>query len=169
MLAVWMGTQVDESFPGAWHSDAQEISHHNLAHTRSNVHFSPKLFYLRIHIIEAQDLLHVDRSLLLEFYVRIVLGSQIRTTRKYVIKSLNLSWLEELMVASSEPFDEFLIISVEDRNGPWKDKWVRTQTLVNTLTPRWNEQCTWEIFMRCQILMIEIEIVKIQKLQGPLL
>ncbi|KAL4590059.1 hypothetical protein LXL04_002978 [Taraxacum kok-saghyz] len=89
-----------------------EISHHNLAHTQSNVHFSPSLFYLRIHIIEAQDLLHVDRTLLPEFYVRIVLRSQIRTTIRY----------EELMVVASEPFDEFLIISVEDRIGPWKDE-----------------------------------------------
>ncbi|KAI3684646.1 hypothetical protein L6452_33870 [Arctium lappa] len=57
MLAVWMGTQADEAFLGAWHSDAHGISHHNLANTRSNVYFSPKFYYLRIHVIEAQDLI----------------------------------------------------------------------------------------------------------------
>ncbi|KAL4565625.1 hypothetical protein LXL04_029728 [Taraxacum kok-saghyz] len=49
-----------------------------------------------------------------------------------------MSWQEELMVVASEPFDEFLIISVEDRIGSWKEKWVRTRTLLNTLTPRSN-------------------------------
>lgn len=50
MLAVWMGTQADEAFPEAWHSDAHSISHHNLANTRSKVYFSPKLYYLRVHV-----------------------------------------------------------------------------------------------------------------------
>lgn len=121
MLAVWMGTQADEAFPGAWHSDAHGVSPHNLANTRSNVYFSPKLYYLRIHVIEAQDLIPVDRSRFPEFYVKINLGNQLRATRVSPSRSLNPAWQEELMFVASEPFDEFVVISVEDRLGPGKD------------------------------------------------
>lgn len=137
MLAVWMGTQADEAFPGAWHSDAHGISHHNLANTRSNVYFSPKLFYLRIHVIEAQDLIPVDRSRAPEFFVRLAVGSQMRITRISPIRSLNPQWQEELMFVASEPFDEFLIISVEDRIGQGKDVCVgRTHIPVRRIQPR---------------------------------
>nr|XP_043638934.1 FT-interacting protein 7 [Erigeron canadensis] len=277
MLAVWMGTQADEAFPGAWHSDAHGVSHHNLSNTRSNVYFSPKLFYLRIQVIEAQDLILVDRSRMPEFYVRINLGNQLRSTRVSPVRSLNPSWQEELMFVASEPFDEFLVISVEDRLGQGKDicvgrtsipvrripqridstkhleaswidlgkpshweeegekkkemrfsskihlrlcldagyhvldeathfssdlqpsskilrkpsigilelgilsaqnllpmkmregrmtdaycvakygnKWVRTRTLLNTLTPRWNEQYTWEVYDPCTVITVGV-------------
>ncbi|GKB35215.1 FT-interacting protein 1 [Tanacetum coccineum] len=137
MLAVWMGTQADEAFPGAWHSDAHGVSHHNLANTRSNVYFSPKLYYLRIQVIEAQDLIPVDRGRMPEFYVRINLGNQLRSTRISQVRSLNPSWQEELMFVASEPFDEFVIISVEDRLGPGKDVCVgRTSIPVKRIPPR---------------------------------
>ncbi|KAK9080229.1 hypothetical protein SSX86_001905 [Deinandra increscens subsp. villosa] len=277
MLAVWMGTQADEAFPGAWHSDAHGVSPHNLANTRSNVYFSPKLYYLRIHVIEAQDLIPVDRSRQPEFYVKISLKNQSRATRIAPARGLNPIWQEELMLVASEPFDEFVVISVEDRLGPGKDvcvgrtgvpvkripqridstklleaswfdlgrpseweeegekkkemrfsskihlrlcldagyhvldeathfssdlqpsskhlrkqsigilelgilsaqnllpmkmregrltdaycvakygnKWVRTRTLLNTLTPRWNEQYTWEVYDPCTVVTVGV-------------
>lgn len=52
MLAVWVGTQVDEAFQEAWQSD----SGGNLVHTRSKAYLSPKLWYLRLSVIQAQDL-----------------------------------------------------------------------------------------------------------------
>ena len=57
MVSVWMGTQADEAFPEAWHSDASETSGENIAHTRSKVYISPRLWYLRVNVIQAQDLL----------------------------------------------------------------------------------------------------------------
>lgn len=41
MLAVWNGTQADEAFPEAWHSDAHSVSLDSLASTRSKVYYSP--------------------------------------------------------------------------------------------------------------------------------
>ncbi|KAL8216192.1 hypothetical protein R6Q57_023029 [Mikania cordata] len=137
MLAVWMGTQADEAFPGAWHSDAHGISPHNLSNTRSNVYFSPKLYYLRIHVIEAQDLIPVDRSRMPEFFVKIILRNQLRTTRISQARSLSPSWQEEIMLVASEPFDEFLTISVEDRLGSGKDICVgRTNVPVRRIPQR---------------------------------
>jgi hypothetical protein len=61
MLAVWWGTQADEAFPEAWHSDTG-----GHAHFRSKVYLSPKLWYLRVNIIEAQDLNPRDKGRLPE-------------------------------------------------------------------------------------------------------
>ncbi|KAK6937994.1 Phosphoribosyltransferase C-terminal [Dillenia turbinata] len=121
MLGVWIGTQADESFPEAWHSDAHSVSHEILANTRSKVYFSPKLYYLRVHIIEAQDLVPGDKGRAPDTYVKIQLGNQLKVTQTFP-RSINPQWNEELMFVASEPFEEFLIITVEDRIGPGKDE-----------------------------------------------
>ncbi|XP_052190781.1 FT-interacting protein 7 [Diospyros lotus] len=122
MLSVWIGTQADEAFPEAWHSDAHDVSQHNLANTRSKVYFSPKLYYLRVHVIEAQDLVPSDKSRPPETFVRIQLGHQTRVTRLSPVKHVNPTWNDELMFVASEPLEELMIISVEDRVGPGKDE-----------------------------------------------
>ncbi|KAL2467597.1 C2 calcium/lipid-binding plant phosphoribosyltransferase family protein [Forsythia ovata] len=122
MLAVWMGTQADESFPEAWHSDAHNVSQLSLASTRSKVYFSPKLYYLRAHIISAQDLVPSDRGRLPDTFVKVQIGHQVRPTRPSQMKHINPEWNEELIFVVSEPFDEYIIISVEDRIGPGKDE-----------------------------------------------
>ncbi|KAL4334428.1 hypothetical protein GQ457_07G020120 [Hibiscus cannabinus] len=121
MLAVWMGTQADESFPEAWHSDAHNISHSNLANTRSKVYFSPKLYYLRVHVMEAQDLVPHDKGRYPDAYVKVVVGNQIRPT-KVQQRTINPIWDDQLMFVASEPFEDYIIISVEDRIGPGKDE-----------------------------------------------
>ncbi|KAK9713704.1 hypothetical protein RND81_06G045800 [Saponaria officinalis] len=122
MLAVWMGTQADEAFPEAWHSDAHSISHHNLTNTRSKVYFSPKLYYLRVHVIEAQDLVPSDRGRAPMTVVKVQLGNQLRVTRPSPSPVLNPIWNDELMFVASEPFDEFVIVQVEDKVGPGRDE-----------------------------------------------
>ncbi|KAF4367225.1 multiple C2 domain and transmembrane region protein 6 [Cannabis sativa] len=123
MLAVWMGTQADESFPEAWHSDAHNISHVNLTNTRSKVYFSPKLYYLRIHVIEAQDLLASDKGRALSnTHVKVQLGNQLRVTRPTQVRMGGPVWKEELMFVVSEPFEDFIMVTVEDRVGPGKDE-----------------------------------------------
>lgn len=51
MVAIWWGTQADEVFPEAWQSDTG-----GHAMFRSKAYLSPKLWYLRVNVIEAQDL-----------------------------------------------------------------------------------------------------------------
>ncbi|CAN6847225.1 unnamed protein product [Brassica oleracea] len=59
-----MGTQADEVFPEAWHSDSITVSGDNVVITRSKVYLSQRLRYLRVNVIEAQDLvpLHGNRT-----------------------------------------------------------------------------------------------------------
>ncbi|KAF2297349.1 hypothetical protein GH714_021800 [Hevea brasiliensis] len=122
MLAVWMGTQADESFPEAWHSDAHDIGQTNLANTRSKVYFSPKLYYLRVHVIEAQDLFPSEKGRAPDVYVKVQLGNQIRVTKPSPMRTINPIWNEEFMFVASEPFEDFIIVTVEDRVGPGKDE-----------------------------------------------
>ncbi|KAK9069214.1 hypothetical protein SSX86_013330 [Deinandra increscens subsp. villosa] len=122
MLAVWWGTQADEAFPEAWQSDAAAVSVDALANMKSKVYLSPKLWYLRVNVIEAQDLIPSDRTRFPEVYVKATLGNQALRTRVSISKSINPLWNEDLMFITSEPFEEPLVLSVEDRVGPGKDE-----------------------------------------------
>ncbi|KAJ6839831.1 putative protein QUIRKY [Iris pallida] len=119
MLAIWIGTQADEAFPDAWHSDAHNLGLDGMNQTRSKVYFSPKLCYLRVQVIEAQDLVPHDRTRTApEVCARVQIGNQVRATRVSQVRSVNPVWNEEFMFVASEPFDEPLIVTVEDRVGP---------------------------------------------------
>ncbi|KAF4356367.1 multiple C2 domain and transmembrane region protein 5 [Cannabis sativa] len=115
MLAVWMGTQADEAFPEAWHSDAASVSTDGVANIRSKVYLSPKLWYVRVNVIEAQDLQPGDKTRYPEVFVKAVLGNQALRTRTSPSKSINPMWNEDLMFVVAEPFEEPLILSVEDK------------------------------------------------------
>ncbi|BBN13059.1 hypothetical protein MPTK1_6g00440 [Marchantia polymorpha subsp. ruderalis] len=113
MLALWMGTQADEAFQEAWQSDTG-----GHAHFRSKVYLSPKLWYLRVNIIEAQDLLPPDKGRLPEPFVEVQLGSlQILRVHKGDVKGVNPQWNKDLMFVVAEPFEELLVILVKDRVG----------------------------------------------------
>ncbi|XP_047158686.1 FT-interacting protein 3-like [Vigna umbellata] len=125
MLAVWFGTQADEAFPDAWHSDAltpAELSSSAYAHMRSKVYHSPRLWYLRVKVIEAQDLHASENSQIHDAYVKLQIGNQILRTKPVQSRSMSLRWDQELMFVAAEPFDEHLIVSVENRVGPDKDE-----------------------------------------------
>ncbi|XP_008782885.1 FT-interacting protein 7-like [Phoenix dactylifera] len=122
MLAVWMGTQADEAFPEAWHSDAATVPSDGLASIRSKVYLTPKLWYVRVNVIEAQDLLPSDKSRFPEVFVKVMLGNQALRTRISQSRTINPMWNEDLMFVAAEPFEEHLVLSVEDRVAPNKDE-----------------------------------------------
>uniref|UniRef100_A0A0E0KX88 C2 domain-containing protein n=1 Tax=Oryza punctata TaxID=4537 RepID=A0A0E0KX88_ORYPU len=121
MLAVWIGTQADEAFPEAWHSDAHSVSLDGLASTRSKVYYSPKLIYLKVVAIAAQDLIPADKGRpLAPSIVKIQLGGQTRRTRPQ--GSANPVWNEEFLFVAAEPFDEPLVVTVEERVAAGRDE-----------------------------------------------
>ncbi|GJM96051.1 hypothetical protein PR202_ga12856 [Eleusine coracana subsp. coracana] len=116
MVAVWVGTQVDEAFQEAWHSDAGGY----LTHTRAKAYLSPKLWYLRLSVIQAQDLRLPDTTAVAkELYVKAQLGAQVFKTGRVPLGSAaagasNPSWNEDLLFVAAEPFDPVLVVAVED-------------------------------------------------------
>jgi hypothetical protein len=121
MLALWKGTQADEAFPEAWHSDAHSLPLEGLANTRSKVYYSPKLAYLKVLVIAAQDLLPAEKGrALAPSIAKIQLGGQIRRTRPQ--GSPNPTWSEEFMFVAGEPFDEPLVVTVEERVAAGRDE-----------------------------------------------
>ncbi|GFZ12079.1 C2 calcium/lipid-binding plant phosphoribosyltransferase family protein [Actinidia rufa] len=114
-LSVWIGTQADDAFPESWSSDAPYV-----AHTRSKVYQSPKLWYLRVTVIEAQDL-HIAPNLppltAPEIRVKAQLGFQSLRTRRAGTNSQTTSffWHEDIVFVAGEPLEDNLILLVEDR------------------------------------------------------
>ncbi|KAF5199303.1 Quirky-like protein [Thalictrum thalictroides] len=116
-LSVWIGTQADDAFPESWSSDAPYV-----AHTRSKVYQSPKLWYLRVTVIEAQDL-HITTSgpsnFAADVRIKAQLGFQSSRTRKAVVNNHSSSffWNEDLIFVAGEPLEDQLVVLIEDRGS----------------------------------------------------
>ncbi|XP_010549688.1 PREDICTED: protein QUIRKY [Tarenaya hassleriana] len=117
MLATWTGTQADESFPDAWKTDT--VGNVN---ARAKVYVSPKLWYLRATVIEAQDVLPPQLTALKDatFQVKAQLGFQVQKTKPAVTRNGVPSWNEDLLFVAAEPFTDQLIFTLEHRTpkGP---------------------------------------------------
>ncbi|CBI31231.3 unnamed protein product, partial [Vitis vinifera] len=105
MLAVWIGTQADEAFQEAWQSDSGGL----IPETRAKVYLSPKLWYLRLTVIQSQDLQLGSgpeaKAKGPELYVKAQLGAQVFKTARTSIGSSNPTWNEDLLFVAAEPGD----------------------------------------------------------------
>ncbi|PKU69653.1 protein QUIRKY-like [Dendrobium catenatum] len=110
MLATWVGTQADESFAEAWKADAASTS-------RSKIYLSPKLWYLRVTLIEAQEISTPTREISL--FIRATLGFQVLKTRAAFPRNGAPAWNEDLLFVTAEPFseEESLVLYLESRQG----------------------------------------------------
>ncbi|XP_052210219.1 FT-interacting protein 3 [Diospyros lotus] len=123
MLAVWVGTQADEAFPDAWHSDAADSLAAASTFIRSKVYHAPRLWYVRVNVVEAQDLVPTEKSRFPEVYVKAQIGSnQAMRTKVVQARTFNPVWNEDLLFVAAEPFEDHLVLTVEDRVGPGKDE-----------------------------------------------
>ncbi|KAL6560450.1 FT-interacting protein 1 [Orobanche gracilis] len=121
MVAVWMGTQADEAFTDAWHADAAFVYGEGVFNVRSKVYVSPKLWYLRVNVIEAQDIITNDRSRDPEVFVKVQVGNQVLRTRVSSTRMANPTWNEDLVFVAAEPFEESLVLTIEDHVHTSKD------------------------------------------------
>ncbi|GJN01225.1 hypothetical protein PR202_ga18472 [Eleusine coracana subsp. coracana] len=145
MLAVWMGTQADEAFAEAWHSDAHSLSQEGVTNTRAKVYYSPKLMYLKVVVIAAQDIVPAAGAAGEKgrpCIAKIQLGSQVRRTRPQGQPSP--VWNEEFMFVAAEPFEEPLVVTIEERNEavgrviiPVAAPYVPRNDLAKSIEPKW--------------------------------
>ncbi|KAK4488275.1 hypothetical protein RD792_004022 [Penstemon davidsonii] len=125
MLAVWVGTQADEAFPDAWHSDAAtpiDSSAASSALIRSKVYHAPRLWYVRVNVVEAQDLVPTENTRFPDAYVKAQIGNQVMRTKPVQARNFNPLWNEDLFFVAAEPFEDHLFLTVEDRVAPGKDE-----------------------------------------------
>ncbi|XP_044476720.1 FT-interacting protein 7 [Mangifera indica] len=125
MLAVWIGTQADEAFSDAWHSDAATPVDSTPAIStvlRSKVYHAPRLWYVRVNVVEAQDLVPTERNRFPDVYVKAHIGNQVLKTKTCQARTMNAVWNEDLVFVAAEPFEDHLVLSVEDHVGPGKDE-----------------------------------------------
>lgn len=125
MLAVWIGTQADECYPIASISDAAtglSGSSSLNSQIRSKVYHSPRLWYVRITVIEAQDIIIADKTRFPEVFVKCQIGTQVLKTKTVQARNVNLSWNEDHIFVAAEPFEDTLLLSVLDQVGPSKEE-----------------------------------------------
>lgn len=124
MLAVWIGTQADEAFPDAFHTDVASPIDMSVPSTqiRGKVYHSPRLWYVRVNVIEAQDLVVSEKNRIPDVFVKARIGIQFLRTKPIRSQTMNAMWNEDLMFVAAEPFEEHLILSVEDRVASNKDE-----------------------------------------------
>ncbi|KAL9436405.1 hypothetical protein AB3S75_022455 [Citrus x aurantiifolia] len=111
MLATWVGTQADDSFPDAWKTDTA-----GNVNSKAKVYVSPKLWYLRATVIEAQDILPPVAALKeASFTIKAQLGFQVQKTKVSVTRNGTPSWNEDLLFVAAEPFTDQLSFTLENR------------------------------------------------------
>ncbi|XP_028788084.1 FT-interacting protein 3-like [Neltuma alba] len=113
MLSNWIGTQADEAFPEARHLESAIVNTYNVLNTRSQIYLSPRIWCLRINLIQAQDLVDEDRVGDSQIFVQAALGSLTSRSKLVNNNKGNPKWNEEMFFAVLEPFDQQLFLSVE--------------------------------------------------------
>ncbi|GJN24596.1 hypothetical protein PR202_gb12347 [Eleusine coracana subsp. coracana] len=124
MVATWAGTQADEAFADAWKADspASCTTRAAAASSRAKVYVSPKLWLLRLTVIEAQDTLMSEPPRDAGVAVRATLGFQTLKTRTTPVTRNGggpPAWNEDLLFVAAEPFtdDDRLVVTLEVRHG----------------------------------------------------
>ncbi|KAL0912894.1 hypothetical protein M5K25_016308 [Dendrobium thyrsiflorum] len=143
MLAVWIGTQADECFPIASHTDSTAGPTGSLLNSqiRSKVYHSPRLWYVRVNVIEAQDIIIADKTRFPEVFVRCQIGAQVFKTKPIQARTMSPLWNEEFMFVAAEPFEEALFLTVFDRVAPNKEETIgRVQIPLATVEKRWDNR-----------------------------
>ncbi|GJN32313.1 hypothetical protein PR202_gb20811 [Eleusine coracana subsp. coracana] len=103
MLAVWFGTQADECFPSAIHAGSTPVDSHLHNYIRGKVYPIPRMWYVRVNVIEAHDIIPMENHIP-DVFVKVKARPSIAKDK------------------TTEPFEEDLIIQIEDRVGPNKDE-----------------------------------------------
>ncbi|KAH7833111.1 hypothetical protein Vadar_003228 [Vaccinium darrowii] len=125
MLAVWIGTQADEAFMDAWHLEAAtRMDSSAAAYTliRSKVYQAPRLWYVRVNVVEVQDLVPTEKNRVPDVSVKAQIGNQVTKTKNIQSRMFNPRWNEDLMFVVAEPFEDHLVLTVEDRVDRGKDE-----------------------------------------------
>ncbi|KAK2996695.1 hypothetical protein RJ639_026532 [Escallonia herrerae] len=130
MVAIWLGTQADEAFAEAWHSKAANVHFDGLCSIKSKVYLSPKLWYLRVSVMEAQDVILGEKGSSMmrypELFAKVQVGNQVMKTRISAATANrglnNPLWNEDLIFVVAEPFEDYVLVSVEDRIAPNREE-----------------------------------------------
>lgn len=143
MLAVWIGTQADECFPIASHSDsmAEPSGPSFNSQIRSKVYHSPRLWYVRVNVIDAQDIIIADKTRFPDVFVRSQIGTQVFKTKPIQARTMSPLWNEEFIFVAAEPFEEALLLSVVDRVASNKEETIgRVQIPLSTVEKRLDDR-----------------------------
>ncbi|KAL5212576.1 hypothetical protein ABZP36_023423 [Zizania latifolia] len=112
MMAVWFGTQADKYFDSAVHADAAFAVDDKLAaHIQHKLYAVPRLWYVRVKVVEVREAVFADKARVSEVFVRSRISGQVHRTRT----STDHRWRDEEnghLFVVAEPFEDHLTMSV---------------------------------------------------------
>nr|KYP67279.1 Rabphilin-1 [Cajanus cajan] len=73
-------------------------------------------------MLAAQDLVPTEKMRFPDVYAKVQIGNQVLKTKTVPARTLSALWNEDLVFVAAEPFEDHLVISVEDRVSPGKDE-----------------------------------------------
>ncbi|PWZ13394.1 FT-interacting protein 1 [Zea mays] len=136
MLAVWYGTQADECFPSAIHAGSTPVESHLHSHIRGKVYPAPRMWYVRVNVLEAHDVYPMAENRVPDVLVKVRLGHQLLRTRQVRSPTRNFMWNDELMFVAAEPFEDDLVVSVQDCVAQNKDEVIGEAVIPLARLPR---------------------------------
>ncbi|KAL2901424.1 FT-interacting protein 1 [Bienertia sinuspersici] len=148
MVSIWFGTHADEAFAEAWHSKAAYFHLDGFCFVTSKVYHSPRQLYLRVSVIEAQDMVLGEKGSYTmrypEFYVKVQVGNQLLRTKVSVASANrvvnNPFWNKDLIFIVHKPLEDYLLLSIEDRIMPGREEVVgRLLIPLATIERRWDD------------------------------
>ncbi|RWR91819.1 FT-interacting protein 1 [Cinnamomum micranthum f. kanehirae] len=167
MLAVWMGVPTDEVSD----STAALVDASTASYIRSMVYFSPLLWYMRVEIIEAEHIVVAEKSRIPEVYVTAQIGHQFLRTKAVHAPTFNPLWNEDLLLVVAEPFEDHLILSVEDREEPHRGEVIgRVVIPLSSIEKRADDRMikTQWCQLEMPVAAVDVDQLKEDKLPGRL-
>ncbi|TKY57463.1 QUIRKY protein [Spatholobus suberectus] len=147
----------DEAFAEAWqlHLAAASIGVYNVANTLSRIYLMPRIFCLRVNLIQALGLMLEDRTESSQIFIHATLVNLTFTSKLVKNNDGNTKWNENLSIAVAEPFDQLLVLSMEQ--GTFACRHNLSVSLdggyhVFDEDPRWNEQYSWDVYDTCTFI-----------------
>ncbi|GBG66883.1 hypothetical protein CBR_g72638 [Chara braunii] len=110
-ISAWFGSPDDRAYNEVF----QPGKTGGVISTFTNVYWLPQLFYIRISVLKANNLVPPDSKRIPEVFVKVKLGSLQKVQTRVYKRSFEPEWNEDLLLIGSHPLDDALELDVFDR------------------------------------------------------
>nr|KYP73524.1 hypothetical protein KK1_006151 [Cajanus cajan] len=112
-----LSTCIKDTSPQVWHLNLTATSigiyKNNVANTLSRIYLMPRIFCLRVNLIQALDLLHEDSTQISQIFIQATLGNLTFTSKLAKNHNGNPKCYEDMLIDMLEPFNQLLNLNMK--------------------------------------------------------